>query len=40
MSEWMIAATSAPTSGAIRNSQTWLSAVPPTTSAGPSFGPG
>ena len=31
----MIAATIAPTSGATMNSHTWLSAVPPTTSAGP-----
>ncbi len=31
----MTAATIAPTSGATMNSHTWLSAVPPTTSAGP-----
>ena len=31
----MIAATIAPTSGATMKSQTWLSAVPPTTRAGP-----
>ena len=34
------AAMAAPTSGATRNSQTWLRAVPPTIRAGRGSGPG